>query len=157
MCIFKRNERELYKLPWNTYYVYRLALIFHLRICIDAQFSIEILLMYAFQYLLVFLNDIIFPITHMLQNVCLGISLCLVLNVLFNIIFVMYYFFLIDNKSIIFIRNGGQIYWIGGYLASNITHIINIVLCDISKMILPCLKDLSYLEGLIIIRNGGQI
>ena len=34
----------------------------------------------------------------MLQNLCLGFSLCLVLNVLFNIIFVMYYFFLIiDN------------------------------------------------------------
>ena len=157
MCILKRNECALYKLLWNTYYVYRLALIFHLRICIEVQFSIEILLMYAFQYLLVFLNDIIFPITYMLLNVCLGISLCLVLNVLFNIIFVMYYFFLIDNKSIIFIRNGWQIYWIGGYLVANITYFINIVSCDISKMILPCLKDLSYLEGLIIIRNGGQI
>ena len=159
MCIFKRNERELYKLPWNTYYVYRLALIFHLRICIDAQFSIEILLMYAFQYLLVFLNDIIFPITYMLQNVSLGIYLYPVLNVWFNIIFLMYYFFLIDsvfNRSVLS-AIGVHIYWIGGYLVSNITHIINIVPCDISKMILPCLKDLSYLEGLIIIQNGGQI
>ena len=92
------QKKWMYKLPWNTYYVYRLALIFHLRICIDAQFSIEILLMYAFQYLLVFLNDIIFPITYMLLNVCLGISLCLVLNVLFNIIFVMYYFFRITKR-----------------------------------------------------------
>ena len=54
--------------------------------------------MYAFQYLLVFLNDIIFPITYMLQNLCLGFSLCLVLNVLFNIIFVMYYFFRITKR-----------------------------------------------------------